>query len=43
MEHRGAGVVPEPLLEGAGAGLAEATANAARAARMIAVLRGEAV
>lgn len=42
IDHRGPGVVPDPLLEGASDGLAHPTDNAAIAAKMIAVLRGEA-
>lgn len=42
IDHRGPGVMPDPLLDGASAGLDRPTDNAAIAAKMIAVLRGEA-
>ncbi|MEO0937295.1 MAG: type 1 glutamine amidotransferase [Pseudomonadota bacterium] len=42
IKHRGPGVVPDALLEGAAAGLDQPTGNAAIAAKMIAVLRGAA-
>ncbi|MEL7100372.1 MAG: type 1 glutamine amidotransferase [Pseudomonadota bacterium] len=42
IEHRAPGVVPPELIDAASAGLTLPTDNAAIAARMIAVLRGEA-